>query len=251
MLHADVAPAERLDRAVQTLYLDTAPLAPKALPGALVGLAMFGLAARLLRGISEPGQLQGVLRGLPNNVTTEMDLELWRLTERIRARPRRRGAARVRGDRRPGRRGSPPAPCRLPCRTVSPGFSASTATERSPRSISACPAGPTTRATSSGCSPTICDPRTQSWRRTPCSRPAARLEADDRPAGGRGGSQGALARAGRPVRARPHPCSWPGSARYPSTTWFSPSRRSAGTSPRWARRWPRTAASTRPMTSSS
>jgi pyruvate,water dikinase len=46
---------------------------------------MFGLAARLLRGISEPGQLQGVLRGLPNNVTTEMDLELWQLTERIRA----------------------------------------------------------------------------------------------------------------------------------------------------------------------
>jgi pyruvate,water dikinase len=84
MLHADVAPAERLDRAVKTLYLDTAPLAPKALPGALVGLAMFGLAARLLRGISEPGQLQGVLRGLPDNVTTEMDLELWRLTVRIR-----------------------------------------------------------------------------------------------------------------------------------------------------------------------
>ena len=84
-LQDDVGPAERLDRAVQTLYRDTVPLAPTALPGALVGLAMFGLAARLLRGISEPGQLQGVLRGLPNNVTTEMDLELWQLTERIRA----------------------------------------------------------------------------------------------------------------------------------------------------------------------
>jgi pyruvate,water dikinase len=80
----DVAPTERLDRAVQTLYRDTAPLAPKVLPGALVGLAMFGLAARLLRGVSRPGQLQGVLRGLPNNVTTEMDLELWRLAGRIR-----------------------------------------------------------------------------------------------------------------------------------------------------------------------
>jgi len=84
-LQPEVGPAEHLDRTVRTLYRDTAPLAPKALPGALVGLALFALAARLLRGISEPGELQGVLRGLPNNVTTEMDLELWQLTGRIRA----------------------------------------------------------------------------------------------------------------------------------------------------------------------
>ena len=234
MLHADVAPAERLDRAVQTLYLDTAPLAPKALPGALVGLAMFGLAARLLRGISEPGQLQGVLRGLPNNVTTEMDLELWRLTVRIR------------GDR-------------AAAEMLASAATADLAREVHRRHPAACPAGrscrvsrqvrpPSGRRDRSRHAPLVRRPephprgaRELSAIRGPRAGAGRRvrgqqreLEADDRPAGGRGGSQGALARAGRPVRARPHPCSSPGSARYPSTTWFSPSRRSAGTSPRWA-----------------
>jgi pyruvate,water dikinase len=39
----------------------------------------------LLRGVAEPGELQGVLRGVPNNVTTEMDLQLWELVQRIRS----------------------------------------------------------------------------------------------------------------------------------------------------------------------
>ena len=58
---------------------------PEVVPAALAGLAMFGLAAKLLRGVAEPGELQGVLRGIPHNVTTEMDLRLWDLTQRIRA----------------------------------------------------------------------------------------------------------------------------------------------------------------------
>ena len=43
------------------------------------------LAARLLSGVTEPGQLQGVLRGLPDNVTTGMDLRLWGLAQQIRS----------------------------------------------------------------------------------------------------------------------------------------------------------------------
>lgn len=45
---------------------------------------MLALARRLLGDLARPGELQGVLRGLPNNVTTEMDLVLWRLATRIR-----------------------------------------------------------------------------------------------------------------------------------------------------------------------
>ena len=60
------------------------PLAPRSLPGAAVGFAMLGLAGRLLRGSMRPGDLQTVLRSAPDNVTTEMDLELWRVAVRAR-----------------------------------------------------------------------------------------------------------------------------------------------------------------------
>jgi rifampicin phosphotransferase len=46
---------------------------------------MLGLAGRLLGADARPGELATVLRGLPHNVTTEMDLALWRLATRIRA----------------------------------------------------------------------------------------------------------------------------------------------------------------------
>ncbi|SDL38914.1 PEP/pyruvate-binding domain-containing protein [Arthrobacter sp. ok362] len=67
-----------LDRAVTGLILAT-------LPGPAVGYLMLALARRLLRGIAEPRELEAVLRGLPNNVTTEMDLELWHLAVTIGA----------------------------------------------------------------------------------------------------------------------------------------------------------------------
>ena len=50
----------------------------------LAGFLLLGLARRLLGDLARPGELQSILRGLPHNVTTEMDLELWELTERIR-----------------------------------------------------------------------------------------------------------------------------------------------------------------------
>ena len=70
--------ATRVDGVVDLLF-GALPLAPRSLPGAAVGFAMLGLAGRLVRGSAEPGDLQTVLRSAPNNVTTEMDLVLWRV----------------------------------------------------------------------------------------------------------------------------------------------------------------------------
>jgi pyruvate,water dikinase len=86
MTPPDSAPAgRRLDVAVRILGDATAPLVPRVLPPAAAGFAMLGLAGRLLGADARPGELATVLRGLPHNVTTEMDLALWRLATRIRA----------------------------------------------------------------------------------------------------------------------------------------------------------------------
>ena len=73
----------RVDGVVDLLFR-TMPLAPRSLPGAVVGFAMLGLAGRVSRGSVRPGDLQTVLRSAPHNVTTEMDLELWRVAVRAR-----------------------------------------------------------------------------------------------------------------------------------------------------------------------
>ncbi|QIG40947.1 phosphoenolpyruvate synthase [Microbacterium sp. 4R-513] len=70
--------------AVVALLAGAMPLAPRSLPAALVGFAALSLAGRLLRGSTKPGDLQTVLRSVPDNVTTEMDLELWRVAVRAR-----------------------------------------------------------------------------------------------------------------------------------------------------------------------
>jgi phosphohistidine swiveling domain-containing protein len=59
-------------------------LMPRTFAYAVGGLLMLAWSRRLLRDVAEPGELQEVLRGLPHNVTTEMDLKLWELTEEIR-----------------------------------------------------------------------------------------------------------------------------------------------------------------------
>ncbi|MGV9310605.1 PEP/pyruvate-binding domain-containing protein [Streptomyces sp. NPDC003691] len=61
------------------------PVVPAIAPAALTGYAMLALTGRLVR--TEPGELQTVLRGLPHNVTTEMDLALGALADAIRADP--------------------------------------------------------------------------------------------------------------------------------------------------------------------
>src|SRR5207247_922524 len=49
------------------------------------GLGSYALSGRLLEDIATPDEMQIVLRGLPHNPTTEMDLELWALAELVEA----------------------------------------------------------------------------------------------------------------------------------------------------------------------
>ncbi len=76
-------PAERLDHAEFLLGNRLFPIVPAVLPLPALGFAMLGLTGKLLGG-HRWDDLQKVLRGLPNNVTTEMDLELWRLATVVR-----------------------------------------------------------------------------------------------------------------------------------------------------------------------
>ncbi len=56
-------------------------------PLLLGGLGSYALAGRLLKELATPDEMQIVLRALPHNPTTEMDLELWALAVRMQADP--------------------------------------------------------------------------------------------------------------------------------------------------------------------
>jgi rifampicin phosphotransferase len=86
-LREPAAALNRLDHTQRILERTTDGLILATLPGPAVGYLMLALARRLLRGIARPRELEAVLRGLPHNVTTEMDLELWQLSVAIGADP--------------------------------------------------------------------------------------------------------------------------------------------------------------------
>ncbi|BCW65599.1 phosphoenolpyruvate synthase [Arthrobacter sp. NicSoilB4] len=83
--------AERLDFIEQIFGRTINGLIQATLPGPSVGYIMLAVARRLLRGIAQPRELEAVLRGLPHNITTEMDLELWQLAVSIGDDPVSRG----------------------------------------------------------------------------------------------------------------------------------------------------------------
>lgn len=80
---AGVSALQRLDHVEYILGTRLFSILPSILPLAALGFAALALAGKLLGG-RRWDDLQVVLRGLPNNVTTEMDLELWRLAQVIR-----------------------------------------------------------------------------------------------------------------------------------------------------------------------
>jgi pyruvate,water dikinase len=82
---ASASAAQRLDHAQRLLHTAVVPIMPTVVPAAGAGFLALALAGRLARNDVEPGELGEVLRGLPHNVTTEMDLELWALAATIRA----------------------------------------------------------------------------------------------------------------------------------------------------------------------
>lgn len=79
--------ARRLEFVERFLTKDITPAVMRVLPPAAAGYIWLGLARLLLGRLVQAGDLQGVLRGLPHNVTTEMDLELWRTATSIREDP--------------------------------------------------------------------------------------------------------------------------------------------------------------------
>jgi pyruvate,water dikinase len=81
----DATAEQRLDFVVGLLGHAVVRVVPRVMPPAAAGFALLGLAARLLGPDAHPGDLETVLRGLPHNVTTEMDLELWSVATAIRA----------------------------------------------------------------------------------------------------------------------------------------------------------------------
>lgn len=83
-ISADSNPRERLDHAERILGEKLFPILPNTLPPVALGFAMMGLVRKLLGEQASWGELQTIIRGLPNNVTTEMDLALWRLATSIR-----------------------------------------------------------------------------------------------------------------------------------------------------------------------
>ncbi len=82
---AGSTPVQRLDHVERILGQELFPVVPNILPLPALGFALLAAAGRLLGRAAGPGALQPVLRGLPNNVTTEMDLALWQLASAIRA----------------------------------------------------------------------------------------------------------------------------------------------------------------------
>ena len=83
---SDATAAQRLDHVERILGRNIFPVVPALLPLPALGFALLAVAGKLA-GSPGNGELQEVLRGLPNNVTTEMDLDLWRLAAAIRNDP--------------------------------------------------------------------------------------------------------------------------------------------------------------------
>ena len=85
-------PEERLD-AFERLFRTWPPrMFPKLVALVGAGFLSYNFAGRLLRGVASDDELRTLLRGLPFNPTTQMDLDLWALAVRTREDPPSRSA---------------------------------------------------------------------------------------------------------------------------------------------------------------
>ena len=79
--------ADYLDAFERRILHGIPRVARAVLATGLSGIVAATLAPRLMKKIATPDEVQAVLRGLPHNPTTEMDLALWALSQRIAAEP--------------------------------------------------------------------------------------------------------------------------------------------------------------------
>ncbi|HEY6204024.1 MAG TPA: PEP/pyruvate-binding domain-containing protein [Candidatus Limnocylindria bacterium] len=85
-------PGERLDAFERLLVTIPPRMFPRLVGVAAAGLVSYNRVARLLRGVASDDEMRTVLRGLPFNPTTEMDLDLWAIARRARDDPSSRTA---------------------------------------------------------------------------------------------------------------------------------------------------------------
>ena len=83
----DLTPNDRLDVVEHRLGTDTFLIMPTVFPYAAAGLFSNALARRLAPDDLDPTLFADLRRGLPHNVTTEMDLDLWQLATKIKNDP--------------------------------------------------------------------------------------------------------------------------------------------------------------------
>lgn len=84
---ADATPHQRIAHVQRILGEKVFSTVPTVLPLPVLGFAMLALVRRLLGAQAPNSELQAVIRGLANNVTTQMDLALWHLASDIRQDP--------------------------------------------------------------------------------------------------------------------------------------------------------------------
>jgi pyruvate,water dikinase len=73
--------AKRIEYAIDAIGPIIGDAMMALIPPLWVGLGSRGVADALFSGIAEPGELDSIGRGMPYNVTTEMDLRLWSVSE--------------------------------------------------------------------------------------------------------------------------------------------------------------------------
>ena len=93
----DATSTERVDRATQALTT-ALPVFPRSAPAFAGGFLMRAIARRLAGDDLDDVTMDAVLRSLPHNVTTEMDLQLWALAQQVRADPASAAALRDTAD---------------------------------------------------------------------------------------------------------------------------------------------------------
>ncbi|MBV9845989.1 MAG: phosphoenolpyruvate synthase [Kutzneria sp.] len=95
-LRATMAVPEHVDtsqrlRHVERMLAEVFPILPSVAPVAGAGFVMLAVARRLASAELDAEQVHELMRSLPHNVTTEMDLELWALAARVGRDPEARG----------------------------------------------------------------------------------------------------------------------------------------------------------------